>query len=81
MTPFSHHNRIKQADCQLSSNIRIHSVSPAFGGMYIYTKNPGEFIFEVLKLAATYSPTIAVPSARLSLTTLFGMGRGGTSAL
>ena len=33
------------------------------------------------KMAATYSPTIAVPSAMLSLTTLFGMGRGGTSAL
>ena len=34
-----------------------------------------------LKMAATYSPTNAVPSALLSLTTLFGMGRGGTSAL
>ena len=33
------------------------------------------------KTAATYSPTFAVPSARLGLTSLFGMGRGGTPAL
>ena len=39
------------------------------------------FLSRLLKMAATYSPTYAVPSARLSLTTLFGMGRGGTSAL
>ena len=40
------------------------------------------FLFKALKMAATYSPTTsAVPSAWLSLTTLFGMGRGGTSAL
>ena len=32
------------------------------------------------KTAATYSPACAVPSARRSLTALFGMGRGGTSA-
>jgi len=32
-----------------------------------------------LRLAATYSPTkIAVPSAQTGLTSLFGMGRGGT---
>ena len=30
------------------------------------------------KTAATYSPTNAVPSARSGLTSLFGMGRGGT---
>jgi len=29
------------------------------------------------KLATTYSPTIAVPSAQTGLTSLFGMGRGG----
>ncbi len=29
-----------------------------------------------LKKAATYSPTNAVPSALLGLTSLFGMGRG-----
>jgi hypothetical protein len=29
------------------------------------------------KLATTYSPTIAVPSAQAGLTSLFGMGRGG----
>ena len=44
-------------------------------------KEPRRLLFEVLKMAATYSPTNAVPSALLSLTTLFGMGRGGTSAL
>ena len=34
-----------------------------------------------LKKAATYSPTYAVPSAQLGLTSLFGMGRGGTPTL
>ena len=34
-----------------------------------------------LKKAATYSPTFAVPSAQLGLTSLFGMGRGGTPTL
>ena len=34
------------------------------------------------KMAATYSPTLkAVPSACTGLTSLFGMGRGGTPAL
>ncbi len=33
------------------------------------------------KLAATYSPTCAVPSAWRGLTSLFGMGRGGSPAL
>ena len=31
-----------------------------------------------VKTATTYSPTCAVPSAWRSLTSLFGMGRGGT---
>ena len=44
-------------------------------------KEARRFLFELPKMAATYSPTNAVPSALLSLTTLFGMGRGGTSAL
>ena len=30
------------------------------------------------KTATTYSPTCAVPSALLGLTSLFGMGRGGS---
>ena len=35
-----------------------------------------------IKMAATYSPTLkAVPSACTGLTSLFGMGRGGTPAL
>ena len=33
------------------------------------------------KMAATYSPACAVPSARSGLTSLFGMGRGGTPTL
>ena len=33
------------------------------------------------KGAVTYSPTFAVPSARRGLTSLFGMGRGGTPEL
>ena len=33
------------------------------------------------KTAATYSPADAVPSARAGLTSLFGMGRGGTPPL
>ena len=47
----------------------------------IKTREPGDFSSSSQKTAATYSPTCAVPSALLSLTTLFGMGRGGTSAL
>ena len=34
-----------------------------------------------LKSATTYSPTCAVPSALSGLTSLFGMGRGGTLTL
>ena len=50
-----------------------------------YIKKEALSVVESLKaskVAATYSHTInALPSAWLSLTTLFGMGRGGTSAL
>ena len=35
----------------------------------------------LIKKAATYSPTCAVPSALRGLTSLFGMGRGGTPSL
>ncbi len=44
----------------------------SFGGLYYY-----------IRLAATYSPTLrgAVPSARQGLTTLFGMGKGGSPTL
>ena len=38
---------------------------------------PGSFLYG----AVTYSPTFAVPSARRGLTSLFGMGRGGSHAL
>ncbi len=49
------------------------------------TKKPRLFPVGVLsvKSAATYSPTFcsAVPSAQEGLTSLFGMGRGGTPPL
>ena len=49
------------------------------------TKKPRLFPIGVLfiKLAASYSPTFcsAVPSAQEGLTSLFGMGRGGTPPL
>ena len=46
-------------------------------------KRPVSFLKRVSfsKTAATYSPTLAVPSARSGLTSLFGMGRGGTPTL
>ena len=34
-----------------------------------------------LRVAASYSPIIIVPSAQPGLTSLFGMGRGGAPAL
>ena len=34
-----------------------------------------------LFMAATYSPDFSVPLAQLCLTSLFGMGRGGTTLL
>ena len=34
-----------------------------------------------LFMAATYSPDLSVPLAQLCLTSLFGMGRGGTTVL
>jgi hypothetical protein len=40
---------------------------------------PERLLFK--KSATTYSPTIAVPSALTGLTSLFGMGRGGTPPL
>ena len=44
-------------------------------------KSPGLLQGFWLKSATTYSPTIAVPSALSGLTSLFGMGRGGTPTL
>ena len=45
---------------------------------YQAQKNPLQFCngFLYKRKAATYSPTFAVPSARIGLTSLFGMGRG-----
>ena len=46
------------------------------------TREPGDFSSSSRKWRLPTLPRCnAVPSAMLSLTTLFGMGRGGTSAL
>ena len=50
-------------------------------GLVTHKKREVQKALNLSEVAATYSPTNAVPSAMLSLTTLFGMGRGGTSAL
>ena len=49
----------------------------------VYTqKSPGKRgLLGAWKGAVTYSPAFAVPSARRGLTSLFGMGRGGTPVL
>ena len=44
-------------------------------------KGPGISPEASPKVAVTYSPASAVPSARQGLTSLFGMGRGGALAL
>ena len=44
-------------------------------------KKAASVVLAALKGAVTYSPTFAVPSAWRGLTSLFGMGRGGTPAL
>jgi hypothetical protein len=51
------------------------------GELYTIKKPPGFPEGFNLKSATTYSPTIAVPSALAGLTSLFGMGRGGTLSL
>ena|GEM_PF-6809887 len=52
---------------------------------YLFYKTPKSphqiTLMRALKTATTYSPTFAVPSAWLGLTSLFGMGRGGTPTL
>ena len=44
--------------------------------MRIKTKNPRVSGGFCISMAATYSPSVLVPSAQTGLTTLFGMGRG-----
>jgi hypothetical protein len=48
-------------------------------------KNPGYLLegsgIDFIRKATTYSPAFAVPSALMGLTSLFGMGRGGTPLL
>jgi hypothetical protein len=57
-------------------------VCSSFLLQFINKKKPLSFLKGFnLKSATTYSPTIAVPSALAGLTSLFGMGRGGTPPL
>ncbi len=44
-------------------------------------KKPDSFESGFVKVAITYSPAFAVPSALQGLTSLFGMGRGGALLL
>ncbi len=46
-----------------------------------YIKKNPPFGGVKLKSATSYSPADAVPSALVGLTSLFGMGRGGTPPL
>ena len=46
-----------------------------------YKKSLERFLLRGSKGAVTYSPDFSVPSARRGLTSLFGMGRGGTLVL
>ena len=48
---------------------------------YIITTPARVFPCGRLRVAASYSPIIIVPSAQPGLTSLFGMGRGGAPAL
>ena len=89
--PLRYHSDTTSNLCRRKTEGRpkeVDSIAYKQDSISIYTreyhhinKEPRRLLFEVLKMAATYSPTNAVPSALLSLTTLFGMGRGGTSAL
>ena len=59
----------------------IHTYKQKIIHAYIHKKSSGRnsrFCRNPSKLAASYSPTFAVPSAQTGLTSLFGMGRGGT---
>ena len=61
---------VRRAECQLAAGHKKRAGAIASA---ITPAHP--------KMAATYSPTFAVPSAQLGLTSLFGMGRGGTPTL
>ena len=60
--------------------LRISSVQVL--QIILYKKAPQlpEGLFYI-RLATSYSPTFAVPSALTGLTSLFGMGRGGSPSL
>ena len=49
--------------------------------LFGHKKSLERFLLRGSKGAVTYSPDFSVPSARRGLTSLFGMGRGGTLVL
>ena len=65
-----------------NSKFNIQNHPPAARAAYMEKEKPPELyqLRGLPKVAATYSPASAVPSARRGLTSLFGMGRGGTLA-
>ena len=59
------------------------AAEPVQDGGYLLSRECSTMLRSVMlrslsKMADTYSPANAVPSARAGLTSLFGMGRGGT---
>ena len=67
----------KEAETEEGKELALATAIKADRVQLLSTITPDLF----LKKAATYSPTFAVPSAQLGLTSLFGMGRGGTPTL
>ena len=65
--------------CPQESNWRFHQTSSSFRSDI--KKEDISFDISSSKGAVTYSPDFSVPSARRGLTSLFGMGRGGTLVL
>lgn len=75
----SRHKKFQETNSIRLFNRVCPCVSPSRPGI---KKGPAASLLQDLfKTATTYSPTCAVPSAWRGLTSLFGMGRGGSPAL
>ena len=59
----------------------ISFFSSVLSPRFRHKKSLERFLLRGSKGAVTYSPDFSVPSARRGLTSLFGMGRGGTLVL
>ena len=59
----------------------FHSINIIFNKHHLSLTSLIRFFGRRLYWAVTYSPDFSVPSARRGLTSLFGMGRGGSPAL